>query len=134
MIKTINEKEFSELVYNTATFKPGMDAPVFIGDKPCIIDFYADWCQPCKTIAPILKEIADERDDINIYKINVEENKELSAMFGIRSIPTMLFIPKGSAPQMTQGALDKKTLSKVIEEILLENGISDAEIIEEPEA
>lgn len=92
----------------------------FEGDKPCIIDFYADWCQPCKMVAPILEELSKEYEGkIDIYKVNTEEQQELSAAFGIRSIPSLLFVPKDAQPQMAQGALPKDTFKKVIDETLL---------------
>lgn len=92
----------------------------YLGDKPAIIDFYADWCGPCKMIAPILEELAAEYDGkIYIYKVNTENEEELAASFGIRSIPSLLFVPMGEAPQMAQGALPKNELKKVINEILL---------------
>lgn len=93
---------------------------VYEGDKPCIIDFYADWCPPCKKIAPILKELAaDYKDDIIIYKVNVDEEAELKAAFGIQSIPTLLFIPKEGTPQMAQGALPREEFVKQIDSYLL---------------
>ena len=92
----------------------------YLGDKPAIIDFYADWCGPCKMIAPILEELAAEYDGkIYIYKVNTENEEELAASFGIRSIPSLLFVPMGEVPQMAQGALPKSELKKVINEILL---------------
>lgn len=94
----------------------------FEGDKPCLIDFYADWCQPCKMVAPILEELAKEYDGkIDIYKVNTEEQQELSGAFGIRSIPSLLFCPKDEQPQMAQGALPKDSLKQVIEDVLLKN-------------
>ena len=92
----------------------------FAGDKPCIIDFYADWCQPCKMVAPILEELSEEyKDEINIYKIDTESEQELAAAFGIRSIPSILFCPKDDKPQMAQGALPKDALKDAIENVLL---------------
>lgn len=92
----------------------------YLGDKPAIIDFYADWCGPCKMIAPILEELAQEYDgEIIIYKIDTEKEQELAAAFGIRSIPTLLFIPMGEQPQLVQGALPKSEFKKTIESILL---------------
>ncbi len=94
----------------------------FEGDKPCLIDFYADWCQPCKMVAPVLEELAEEyKGQINIYKVDTEDQQELSAAFGIRSIPSLLFCPKEGQPQMAQGALPKESLKQAIEEILLGN-------------
>jgi thioredoxin len=92
----------------------------FEGKLPCLIDFYADWCQPCKMVAPILEELSEEyKGKINIYKIDTEVEKELSAAFGIRSIPSLLFCPVDGQPQMAQGALPKETLKQVIDEVLL---------------
>ena len=92
----------------------------YLGDKPAIVDFYASWCGPCKTVAPILEELAAEyKSDIYIYKIDTDKEEELSAAFGISSIPTMLFIPMGANPQVIQGALPKEELKKIIENTLL---------------
>jgi thioredoxin len=94
----------------------------FEGDKPCLIDFYADWCQPCKMVAPILEELAAEYEGkIDIYKIDTEDQQELAGAFGIRSIPSLLFCPMGEQPQMAQGALPKETLKQVINDVLLKN-------------
>ena len=90
------------------------------GNLPCIIDFYADWCQPCKMVAPILEELSEEYEGkINIYKVDTEVEQELAAAFGIRSIPSLLFCPKDEQPQMAQGALPKETFRQVIDDILL---------------
>jgi thioredoxin 1 len=91
----------------------------FEGDKPCIIDFYADWCGPCKMVAPILEELALEYDGkINIYKVDTEKETELASVFGIRSIPSLLFVPKEGQPQMAMGALPKETLEKAFKDVL----------------
>lgn len=90
------------------------------GSKPAIIDFYADWCGPCKMVAPIFEELSDEyKDDITIYKVDTEKEQELAGAFGIQSIPSILFIPKEGQPMMQRGALPKNTLQKVIDEELL---------------
>ena len=92
----------------------------FAGDKPAIIDFYADWCGPCKMVAPILEELSKEYDGkIDIYKVDTEKEQELSAVFGIRSIPSMLFIPINDTPKMQAGALPKNALVEIIEKELL---------------
>ena len=92
----------------------------YLGDKPAIIDFYADWCGPCKMIAPILEELANDYDgDIYIYKIDIDKENELAGAFGISSIPTLLFIPMNEIPQMLQGARSKTEYKKVIDEFLL---------------
>lgn len=91
----------------------------FEGELPAVIDFYADWCQPCKMIAPILEDLADEHEDeVDIYKVDTGQEQELAAAFGIRSIPTLLFIPKDGKPQMAKGALPKKELQRVFKEVL----------------
>ncbi|MFK8037799.1 MAG: thioredoxin [Crocinitomicaceae bacterium] len=92
-------------------------------DIPCVIDFYADWCGPCKVVGPILDELADEfAGKIRIYRVNTEVEQELSGAFGIRSIPSILFVPMDKQPMMQAGALPKKALKEVIEKELL--GIS----------
>jgi thioredoxin 1 len=92
----------------------------FEGELPCVIDFYADWCGPCKMVAPILEELSGEyKGKINIYKIDTEAEQELAMAFGIRSIPSMLFVPKEGQPQMAVGALPKDSLKQAISEVLL---------------
>ncbi|MDD2584951.1 MAG: thioredoxin [Bacteroidales bacterium] len=92
----------------------------YLGDKPAIIDFYADWCGPCKTIAPILDELAKEyENDIYIYKVNTEQEQELAGAFGIRSIPSILFVPMEGQPQMAMGALPKTSFKEAIDQVLL---------------
>ena len=91
----------------------------FDGEMPCIIDFYADWCGPCKQVAPIMEELANEYDGkIKIYKIDTDSEQQLASMFGIRSIPSILFIPKNGQPQMVSDALPKGEFVKMINEIL----------------
>jgi len=92
----------------------------FEGELPALIDFYADWCGPCKMVAPILEDLSKEYDGkIDIYKVDTESEQELAALFGIRSIPSLLFIPKGEKPQMAQGALPKDAMKDAIENLLL---------------
>ncbi len=94
----------------------------YIGDKPCIIDFYATWCRPCKMVAPLMEEFAAKyKGQIIIYKVDTDQERELAQFFGIRSIPTMFFCPAKGDPQMTQGALDKESYEKIINEVLLKN-------------
>ncbi len=91
----------------------------FNGDKPAIIDFYADWCGPCKMVAPVLDELSKEYEGkVDIYKIDTEKEQELAGVFGIRSIPSILFIPKEGQPQMAAGALPKDAFVKAIDEVL----------------
>ena len=110
----------AEFIAKVSNYEAGPTEWKYLGDKPCIIDFYAAWCGPCKTLAPILEDLAKEYDgQIYIYKVDTEAEQELAAAFGIRSIPTMLFCPMGEAPQMAQGALPKNELIKVIKDVLL---------------
>ena len=93
----------------------------YAGSLPAIIDFYADWCGPCKTVAPVLEELSQEYEGkIVIYKIDTEKEAELSSMFGIQSIPTFLFIPVEGAPMIQAGAFPKNVFKQVIEEKLLQ--------------
>ena len=88
------------------------------GKNPCIIDFYANWCGPCKIIAPILEELAEEYCcKVDIFKVNTEEEQELAGIFGIRSIPSILFVPLNTQPQMAMGALPKETFKQLIKEV-----------------
>ena len=112
----LTKQTFLEKVFN---YEAGKDWK-FEGKLPCIIDFYADWCQPCKIIAPILEGLSVEFDGkINIYKVNTEQEVELASAFGIRSIPSMLFCPAEGQPQMAVGALPKETLIRAINDVLL---------------
>ncbi len=93
---------------------------VYAGDKPCIVDFYADWCGPCKQVAPIMEDLAKTyKGKIYVYKINTDKEKELAAKFNIRSIPTVLFCPKYGQPQMAQGALSKNDYDNLVRQVLL---------------
>ena len=92
----------------------------YAGTVPAIVDFYADWCGPCKAVAPVLEELSTEYEGkLVIYKIDTDKEAELSALFGIQSIPTLLFIPVEGQPMMQKGALPKKAFQQVIEERLL---------------
>ena len=91
----------------------------FEGEKPCIVDFYADWCGPCKIVAPVLEELSEDfNGKLNVYKINTEEEQELASVFGIRSIPSFLFVPVSGQPQMAMGALPKDTFIKALKDVL----------------
>jgi len=110
--------DFKEKVFNYETNKEWK----YEGNLPAIIDFYADWCQPCKMVAPVLEDLAREyAGQIMIYKVNTEEEQELASVFGIQSIPTILFIPKEGQPQAAMGALPKQTFEKAIKDVLLKN-------------
>ena len=92
----------------------------YAGDKPAIIDFYASWCGPCKMLSPVLDELAAEyAGKIVIYKVDTEKERQLAADFGIRSLPTILFIPMNGQPQGVLGFKNKPELKKIIDEFLL---------------
>ncbi len=111
----LTAQTFKEKVFNYEVNKEWK----FEGDLPCIIDFYADWCQPCKMVAPVLEELQKEYDGkINIYKVDTEKEQELAMAFGIQSIPSLLFCPKDDKPQMAMGALPKQSFEQAIEEVL----------------
>jgi thioredoxin 1 len=110
--------DFKEKVFNYETNKEWK----YEGTLPAIVDFYADWCQPCKMVAPVLEDLAREyAGQIMIYKVNTEEEQELASVFGIQSIPTLLFIPKEGQPQAAMGALPKQTFEQAIKDVLLKN-------------
>jgi len=89
------------------------------GDIPCIVDFYADWCGPCKAIAPVLEDLSKEYDGkLHIYKVNTEKESDLAGAFGIQSIPSILFVPMQGQPQMSMGALPKAQFKTAIKEVL----------------
>ncbi len=115
MTEHLTMDTFKEKVFNFEDNKEWK----FEGEKPCLIDFYADWCGPCKMVAPVLEELSEEYDGkLDIYKVNTEDQKELSAIFGIQSIPSLLFVPKEGQPQMAMGALPKDTLEKAFKDVL----------------
>lgn len=92
----------------------------FLGDKPAIIDFYASWCGPCRALAPVLDELALEYvTKVDIYKVDIERERELAAAFGIRSVPTIFFIPLEGQPRRIKGAIAKELFKSKIEELLM---------------
>jgi len=94
----------------------------YLGDKPCMIDFYADWCRPCRMIAPFMEELCNTySEEIYVYKINTDQQKELAALFQARSIPMVIFIPLQGQPASTLGALPKEQYEQYIKQILLKN-------------
>jgi thioredoxin len=114
----LTNETFKQKIFNYETQKEWK----FEGETPAIIDFYADWCGPCKIVAPILEELKEEYGDkLDIFKVNTEEQRELSSVFGIRSIPSLLFIPRDGQPQMAMGALPKETFKQAISEVLSVN-------------
>jgi thioredoxin 1 len=115
MVQYLTKQTFKEKVFNFDVNKDWK----FEGSKPCIVDFYADWCGPCRMVAPILEELENEYlGKIDIYKVDTEAEQELASMFGIRSIPSLLFVPKEGQPQMAMGALQKDSFKKAFKEVL----------------
>jgi len=115
LVESLKKDAFLQKVFNYEQNKEWK----FEGELPCIIDFYADWCVPCKMVEPILQELAQEyQGKLNIYRVDTQAQQELAAAFGIQSIPSMLFVPLNDEPQMAIGALPKKTLKKIIKEVL----------------
>ena len=114
----LTSQEFKEKVFNYETGKEWK----YEGTLPAIVDFYADWCQPCKMVAPVLEDLAVEyAGKLMVYKVNTENEQELASVFGIKSIPTILFVPKEGQPQAAMGALPRQTFEKVIKDVLLKN-------------
>lgn len=116
MIEHLTMESFKEKIMD---FETNKDNWKFEGKLPAIIDFSAEsWCSPCKILAPIIEELSTEYENkINFYKIDVDEEQELSMMFGIRSVPSLLFISMEGEPQMTVGALSKTKIKEIITEI-----------------
>lgn len=118
-VKELTMSEFSKKVANVENTEEWK----FLGKRPAIVDFYASWCGPCKKMAPILDQLAKEYEGkVDIYKVNVDKEQKLAALFSIRSIPSLLFIPMSDKPIMAQGALPKDELKKAIDDVLLQTG------------
>jgi thioredoxin len=116
-VVVLNKADFLAKVFN---YEKNAEEWVYEGKKPCVIDFYADWCGPCKLIAPIMKELAAEyKDDIIFYKIDIDREKELAAVFGISSIPLVLYVPMEGPPQAALGARPKETMVELINTVIL---------------
>jgi len=116
-VEFLTYDDFLKKVWN---FEANPQEWVYEGDVPCVIDFYADWCGPCKRVAPIMAELAKEFDGkLKVYKINVDKEKKHASVFRVRSIPSVLFVPKTGKPQMQTGALPKDSYFKVVKEQLL---------------
>lgn len=113
-VQEMTTQEFKEKIFdyeNESEWK-------YKGDKPVLLDFHAEWCGPCKQTGPILEEISGERDDIDIYSIDVEQEQELAGAFGVQSIPTFIFIPTEGKPASAIGALPKDTFNEAIDKTI----------------
>jgi len=118
-VQHITKEEFLKKVWN---YEKNPDEFKYAGKIPCIVDFYATWCGPCKRLAPILEELQQEyKGKIVIYKVDTGVERELASFFGVQSIPTMLWCPKKGKPMMTKGLLPKENLVQIIETDLLQN-------------
>ena len=116
MATNLTKKDFLEKVFDFEKNKEWK----FQGELPAVIDFWAPWCGPCRMVGPVIEELSKEYDGkVNFYKINTDEEQELAGAFGIRSIPSLLFIPKTGQPKMAVGALPKAALKQAVEEELL---------------
>jgi len=116
-VNKLTAETFQKLVWD---YKASPQEWVFVGDQPVIIDFYADWCRPCKMVAPIMDELSKEyKGKVRIYKVNTDEQRELAGLFNINSIPAVLFVPKTGKPQMSVGAMQKPAYVDMIKNVLV---------------
>ena len=112
----LTNEQFKKMVFNYEASKVWK----YQGDKPCIIDFYADWCGPCRMMSPRLEEIAKEyAGKLIVYKVNTDQEQQLSANLGIQSLPTIVFVPQNGNPQASVGVIPKESLVKAVHEVLL---------------
>jgi thioredoxin 1 len=117
-VSQLTNETFKKLIFNYDVNKTWK----YEGNKPAIIDFYADWCPPCRQLSPLVEEIAKEYGGkIVVYKVNTDNEKVLAQNLGISSLPTLLYIPAKGKPQITVGMIPKETLVKTVSEILLKN-------------
>jgi thioredoxin 1 len=114
-VETLDEKTFKAKVFDYEAEKGWK----YAGNLPAVVDFYADWCAPCRALAPVMTEIAGEyAGKIHVYKVDTEASPELAGLFGVRSIPSILFIPMDGKPSMATGLLPKQELKKAIKETM----------------
>ncbi|MGA9115331.1 MAG: thioredoxin [Bacteroidota bacterium] len=116
MAEHLTKDEFLKKVFNYEVHKEWK----FEGDLPCVVDFWAPWCGPCRMVGPVIDELSREYEGkVRFYKVNTDEEQELAGAFGIRSIPSLLFVPTSGPPKMAAGALAKQALKQAVEEELL---------------
>ena len=131
MVKNVTTKYFNENVYDLKKTDENGELR-FLGKKPVLIDFYATWCGPCRNLEPVLDELSTEYDsEIDIYKVNTEDEMELAGAFGVMSLPTLLFIPTKGKPVMSPGAPPKQMLKELIDEKLLGKEVKKDELKEQ---
>jgi thioredoxin len=117
VVNQMSAQMFTKLIWD---YKKNPKEFTFAGDLPVIIDFYADWCRPCRMVAPVMEEFAKEYNGkVRVFKVNTDAEQELAQLFQIRSIPAVMFIPKTGKPQMRVGALPKESFKKIINDLLL---------------
>ena len=117
VVNQMSTQMFIKLIWD---YKANPKVFTFNGDLPCIIDFYADWCRPCRMVGPIMEDFAKQYNGkIRVFKVNTDAEPELSQLFQIRSIPSVMFVPKTGKPQMTVGALPKESFTKIINDFLM---------------
>lgn len=115
----LNSSEFKSLIYD---FEKNPKEWVFEGEQPAVIDFFATWCGPCKMMSPVMDTLAGEFEGkVNIYKIDVDKEQQLAGLFGVRSIPTFVLIPKSGKPQILTGGMGIEQMRRLINEVCLEN-------------
>ena len=120
-VRYITTKDFKERIFDFSQNQKWH----YLGDKPCVIDFYADWCGPCRRLAPILAELSEDYcDEVIFYKVNVDRERELAGYFRTSSIPMVFFVPMHDAPQYVLGLLAKEELNAIIQEVLLQQDIT----------
>ena len=116
-VKHLTYNEFLKKIWD---FEKNPNTFIYKGELPAIIDFYADWCGPCRRVAPIMEKLAEEYDGkLLVYKVNTDQERGLSAAFQVKSIPMVLFIPLEGQPMMQVGALPEEGYRKVVEEQLI---------------
>ena len=114
-MEILTKESFKQKVFN---YEKNQDKWVFEGTRPAIVDFYADWCGPCKMVAPVLEELSKEyQGKVDIYKVNTETEPDVATAFGVSSIPTILFIPMEGQPQVSRGAMPKASFVEAIKKI-----------------